>query len=622
MFDSVATIGKQLIEEKRRQKMSEKEAVVSLLVESIEGIRKRKAKGEQLMKRIVINPAAGKAYLDREWARELQQSTLEEYRYIFEYMHPKRKRPRLTFKELMETSNMIKQVVSRIEKLRSNNRCSNEMQVLYNYLKGFKGSDLRDEEGAALYTVAVEESGNIRELAKEPGYLDLLYSDIRMEHEIVDGTCHLCGKRSSGVICDPDFPSGELLKVYITDQPGFLSGIPFGKQKDSALMKSFTICPDCISALLVGYKFLKNTKWLSSRIERTDVVFFIIPRSTVPIGDIRKWLDYLKLRWSALSSLEAARVLDKKIREDYEYEEKFIQNYYITLALGARMQASFRLYGVIREAPFTRLALYTENARKVHEFLEDNTNANLRDFLHITNIGYFLPIKVRKGEAVDLEPVMNVFHAILRGTPISLALISRYAMTVAKIKYYGAETGYSVEPPISNAKVTELCKSILAYKMLVAILMRMNEQNKGQIPTLQVSVQDMPEHILKCVEDYKDWQRALFFLGYVIGEVGAHQMSSRKERHEFPPILKKIQFDGMRGEKLMRLSLDVAEAMKNYEVVDKEIQKVWANCQIILDKSLNEMKDPVENVFHILTGYAYATLRRLTGKAREGVEDE
>ncbi|MCS6785054.1 MAG: TM1802 family CRISPR-associated protein, partial [Candidatus Caldarchaeum sp.] len=377
MIDSLIKLGQELLAEEEKQLGDKKEALIRLLVdksllfkqqaEQTRGGKDKKTKKprELTLARIILDPKTKSAKIDDKWRRQITQSTLQEYRYVFEYMHMTRGRPRLTFKDVKslnpeadrdEPKSGIDGLLQRIDELERMGRVSDSMKELRSLLTPFYGKNFDVKNGEAdLFTVVVDDGKSLIELAKTKGYRDFLYADIRLEHQLASGVCSACQEKTD-VVPDPDFPRGSLLKMYITDQPGFISNIPSDNaKKTKALLKNFPLCPNCLTHLLIGHQFIITTSSLSSSIYENKLKAFVIPYSRIRAKRIKEWLSLYEARWV----FEAVTKIERDLEE---WDE---QNYYITIIFGSGERANFRFYGAIREVPLTRLSLYEREIRQL-----------------------------------------------------------------------------------------------------------------------------------------------------------------------------------------------------------------------------------------------------------------
>jgi len=650
MIEALAEIGRQLLESDQQRIRDQKEALITRMVEK-SLVEERKGKNsrenEPKLREVVIDLDYHEITFGQ--TRKIEPGILENFRYIFERTHSKRTRPRLTLKKIdalwisNRKQNPLALCIDKIEELEKKSKSTTAMlelkkaleKALHIVQKTQKNS-LHDPD-SNLFTIVLRINDDVVTPADKnchhilsEGYKDLLYKDIRLEYNAVSGkvTCYLCGYDKE-VVIDPDFPSGSLLKTYITDQPGFISGLPNNeKERDKKLLRTFSLCPDCLSYVLVGYKFVEQTHPLSSPLIGAKMNLYVIPRSHIPIRKIEKWLSYIKVRWSAAASYDALNELDEKIRDYYE-EEEVSDSYYLTLIFGTRSQASFKFYGMYRDAPLTKIAAYTQKAKQIHhvlnqyvgEFKKHTGNSKKEGTLYpsFQNIAEITPLRISDGSIKDASPLITILGALLKGYHPSSTFIPKLALTVASIHYFGVDRGYTVKPN----KVPGLCSSIILYNLLDYLINVLNGEREAQKAEISF-YEPLPEHLQTWLKElgYDEWKSSLFLLGYVIGEVGAYQIHQRGSFGEFPPIVKKIPFDGINRERLKQLCLDIAEAMKNYNVISKDVLLAWSQAQLGIEKHLKEMNDPISNAYHILSGYAYATLRRLTGRRRKEIEGE
>jgi CRISPR-associated protein Csh1 len=97
-------------------------------------------------------------------------------------------------------------------------------------------------------------------------------------------------------------------------------------------------------------------------------------------------------------------------------------------------------------------------------------------------------------------------------------------------------------------------------------------------------------------------RRGLFLLGVLIGRIG----STPEQRGSGKPILNKVHFQGMDRLKVMRLANEVYEKLRQYKIADY-YEGLYAAMKAHLDRALGELGSPQENVYWVLSGYAYAT---------------
>lgn len=133
-------------------------------------------------------------------------------------------------------------------------------------------------------------------------------------------------------------------------------------------------------------------------------------------------------------------------------------------------------------------------------------------------------------------------------------------------------------------------------------------------------------------EDLRAWmdglglggaQRGLFLLGVLIGKIG----STKEQRQSGKPILNKVHFQGMDQHKLMRLANEVYEKLRQYKdnkgkALAESNDRLYAAMKAYLDRSLETLGSPQENVYWVLSGYAYATWQAISRKESEAKKQD
>jgi len=109
-------------------------------------------------------------------------------------------------------------------------------------------------------------------------------------------------------------------------------------------------------------------------------------------------------------------------------------------------------------------------------------------------------------------------------------------------------------------------------------------------------------------------------LGYLVGEIGNAQSGAG---HKKKPILDKINFQGMGTDKLMRLSNDVLEKLRQYDRLQYN-EDTHSVLKRLMDNNIEKWNlSDQENVFYTLSGYAvsnYLTRKRSKDKYIEEYE--
>jgi CRISPR-associated protein Csh1 len=105
---------------------------------------------------------------------------------------------------------------------------------------------------------------------------------------------------------------------------------------------------------------------------------------------------------------------------------------------------------------------------------------------------------------------------------------------------------------------------------------------------------------------YNEYNTALFLLGYIIAQIGNAQYKKGDEKKS---ILDKIDFKGMKKERILLLACELLQSLRNYKILNYN-ESYYYKMMELLNKAGKEIdKDPIENLFYILSGYAYGTYK-------------
>ncbi|MEM0121724.1 MAG: type I-B CRISPR-associated protein Cas8b/Csh1 [Nitrososphaerota archaeon] len=476
----------------------------------------------------------------------------------------------------------------------------------------------QEKEQIALYTACVKKSGAIVELARELGYRKLLYyvayvseSD---EYPIIRGVCHVCGKEKD-VLTNPSYPEGTILCIYNLDKAGFmpnLSRIP------ESTMKAHAVCIDCKRKLLIGLAFVEQK--LTVTVGETTKQYgklkaFLIPK-ILGAKLSRETLDNIALTmkkayWavSAYTALEKVEQFTEDLME-LESMHGAPSTYFLNILFGYRESSHFHFQHLIQDVPVMKLMELSRTMAAISNeiaglFMESGEKWSI-GFEDIFSI---LPLSVRRGQVVDWKPLVGLFESLLRGTSYPEDSVISRAVLFARIHRYGTYGGYNLKKLPEGAREAQLCRGIFKYNMLLKLM-----REAGAVKMKPESTAYSFEIPDKNIEDffskmsYTEWQKALFLLGVLIGKIGIEQY---KKGDGKKAILNKINFEGMFAERVKLLANHVLEGLRNYRILNVHNEAIYAYMKAMLDRNMELLRNPIDNVFYILSGYAFATLQAM-----------
>lgn len=498
-----------------------------------------------------------------------------------------------------------------------------EMEKLYRYLRDLRDSFFTGKENLipkfeevcskkgvklkeiTLCTISIEKGEKIIDLAKEPGYLKLLRHIIRYEktpkYPLRYGKCHICN-REGEVLINPDYPKGTFLGIYVIDKAGFLSGV--SKSEDS-LLKTHAICFECREKLMLGMNFIN--KHLSVKVG--DLNAWIVPTllSEKTDFDIIAYCKNLFEVANSYNGFEKLREIEEKL--SIVSSRLGIFPYIVNIIFGQSQQSQFIFQGLIPDVPVTRFVEISnvsgKLARKMARYFPYFANGVEQWFIGFEKISRIFPLT-----RVGGKYLIELFNAILTGAYYPKEHIIERALLYVRIHRFGNYGGYNVREVDREKREEEICKGLLLYNLLLNLLVELriiDVERWGGYLALEGIDKNIADF---CNEQgYSDWQIGLFLLGVLVGRIGVEQFKKGDRKKS---ILDKIDFDGMAPEKIKWLTNVVLEGLRNYRILEFN-EAIYAQAKKLIDKNINNLKNPLDNTFYVLSGYAYSTLRAITG---------
>jgi CRISPR-associated protein Csh1 len=263
--------------------------------------------------------------------------------------------------------------------------------------------------------------------------------------------------------------------------------------------------------------------------------------------------------------------------------------------------------------PPSRLDFIRSKVEEIGNFVDENYGGNRNFKIDLNQIGRCIPIKKGvKGSYSGFSKYLDIIDALFSNRIVDYNfLINQFTEVIRIIKY--EREGYNIW---TNGDFTD---KILQLNFLMLffheqkILGGLNMGNRSNENMGVVEVGMLPKEILDYWNDvvlYKDEQkRVLFLLGYLVGEIGNAQSGAG---HKKKPILDKINFQGMGLEKLIRLSDDVLEKLRQNKGSDGKTllehnENIYSVLKLRMDNNIEKWNlSNQENVFYTLSGYAFS----------------
>jgi len=425
--------------------------------------------------------------------------------------------------------------------------------------------------------------------------------------------CSCCNK-SRPFTDKPKFAKAKsALGSYITDKYGFSSEL------SGVYANRFSICKDCYKKILVGEIFVRNK--LSSRLGGLNV--YIVPKFLF-LADIGKkrisaWADYVIYTFNTVKTYKNLEYLENRLEEFREMES--LHN---TLTLnfffwqqGTGSETKIQKL-IVNVAP-TRLLEITRVSNQIGDIGGEFFGESNLWRIDLQCIYYLIPLRERKSKGetwLEYRKLLHLYDSILTGKPVSLSfLVNQFVLLARIFRFEQFETYQLRKPEQPNRVDRALVNSILQANLLLCFLRKLKLIfGGGPMNHNSLSIDDETKIFIQEMQ-YDEPRVAMFLLGTLIGSIGNAQYNSESKKKS---ILNKITFQGMNKNKVIRVSNEIFEKLIEYKQLDF-CEMRFSEFKRLIDNKIEDWPlSDQDNVFYILSGYAFSTKQAiLQGKKRK-----
>lgn len=456
------------------------------------------------------------------------------------------------------------------------------------------------EKDIALYSITIN-GKRASELVEYRKYIEKTIIDENFQ-ESFEGICHVCGEKKELTYDTTKLP----VKFYITNLITFSSGL-----EKIGFSKNFSLCKDCYKDIILGIKFIQN--YLNTELARNDM--WIIPGLFFsPFGKELKesWIkistNFLKSTFSLQEFIKFEEEIHKNLEEYKEFEElidySFVDILFYESSPGSQ---EFKIKEFIKDVHLRRVEKIKKNIKEVED-LGKEIFGDTRDwFIGLDDIYKLIPI--RKGKSSEYKKILNLYEAILLEYKLDKRILINYFVDLIKVYIFEKFSQYNIKA--TKSPDLEMSFSLLKTNLLLKLFEKLNLIEGGEKVSEFWEIlldEDIKNYILKM--GYCEQESALFLLGYLIGEIGYEQVKGG-DLNAKKPILNKINFNGINSKNLINLSNEIFEKLDQYKIRGYN-EKIFSVMKSLMDKNIKSWKlSDNENVYYILSGYAFNTYKRI-----------
>jgi len=466
-------------------------------------------------------------------------------------------------------------------------------------------------------------------LSRHSDYLDLVRKVNRLE------TAESKQGKETGLVCSvcrsrkPDVNSGYSVsfsrtgvnKIFTTTTINYASKI-----EKSGYDRVYAVCNGCYQKLRAGETVIERQ--FRTRIAGENA--FVLPEGTVGSLSYNYIEKLVNIADFAFHSRDAAEWLRSVKAEALEAGGLYALNLIVYRTDGN----SVSVLQTIEDVPLLRFQL-------VMRLFAEGVAA-LRPHVRPMSLGsvyHLIPVRKTEKGQVNVQRVLSFYKSLLSGEMVYSKTLVSYAVEALdkglrqlskqkldnyenlNLSYYreGKEDFFIKHIVMSYLVLFRVCAQLELLDRPVFAWRRRETMVENNQSKSQSSVEMMEDFLEQ--QGFLPEARALFYLGALVNRVAWKQSG---KGHKTKPVLNKINYQGMNRRDILRLYEDTLDLIRHYfegvPLYIGQYMERFHNYFGSLEKAwlLNEQ----ENVFYIMSGYAYLVKGATDSGSGEGNADE
>jgi CRISPR-associated protein Csh1 len=424
----------------------------------------------------------------------------------------------------------------------------------------------------------------------------------------VPKTCYVTGAQGADV-GEPVFGSRySLNKMFVTTTKNYASGFD-----DKAFPQNYQASGNAQTFLERGSKYvLENLKVQIAGIDHCILPQFRSGQDIDLEGQVPRLKSKSELLF--LMAKKEFRNVTKDVRtaaDDEIYWLTFLGyesdgNFFKTINLIKDISKTHfeTVIRVLRDVDDEMAEMLGEQWEKTMTFTKDKEKIRA-DFNFLT-VFNFTPVRKEKDKR---NAALALFKAILERRLVSPESIFQHFAELIQLHRFG-RGGYNILPMSKDYFDVAARNAVFQYHAFLYFLkkIRLLDMEETMNPST-ATLEEKNAAISAFFErmGYSDDQRAMFYLGRVLGNVGRAQ---HDKGHKTKPVLQKVNYNGMDAASLKRLHADLFEKSKQYEIfkyTDGFFSKFTDLFKDFPENRWDKRMKPEESLFYLLSGYSFRT---------------
>jgi CRISPR-associated protein Csh1 len=485
------------------------------------------------------------------------------------------------FKEYKGSDELIKGLKSAIET--SKEKILKDLSDKLNNIK----PSLKRKQGC-LFTLAIEENGEIKYLGDYQVFKDLLINSVKEDYRQIMQVKHICSV--CGEVKDEVYGDAIPFAFYTLDKPGYIAG---GFYKENA-WKNAPLCLECILKIKEGKKFLEEK--LKSTLGGQQ--YFLIPKFILGVKGSEEIVDTFFNYFEHRDDLLNQRTL-KRISED---EKEILEE---LGKLKDVLTYNFLFFRAVKQEFKINLLVEDILPSRISTIFEAKKRAENKEIFKNVNIEFRFDIL--KQFISSQKTFFEIIDKTFRGITIDKNLL--FSLFLNRIRQSFVNETY-LKPLVLKAFV-----SFLFFKELGILTKNEDFKNGGEIVS---ELKERTEGFFKNFSNtfYTPAHKAVFLLGVLTQKLLNIQNRERRstpfreklkglkmKEEDFKSLLPKIQNKLEEYKKNYYHSLETLiseyfiEAGRNWSFSTDELNFYFVlgmNLENFMDKILNSTKEEVQ----------------------------
>jgi CRISPR-associated protein Csh1 len=453
--------------------------------------------------------------------------------------------------------------------------------------------DLKDKR-IKLFSIVIDN----KKISQNNEYLELLKGRILPEHDKFKlGKCSICGEEARVT----DDTKNLRFKYYITDKISFASN--FFASNFESFEKNLKICELCYENAIKGENYI--LKKLNTRLGES---LLVIPQNLIPQSTSGDPLKNIEEIFKITNSGIKATIDSLKDLENQFKRLTGVDNYILNLIFYQMEKSSFKIRNYIPDVPSTQIKNINKNLTETYKKFSKLNH-------YPVDLSYLYKIMSR----VSQSTAMNYINKLFINTPFSeRSLIFNFMKSLKVLKYDDTKSFSDI--PFELIKML----SFIYFFSLMKLTTRFDRKGVKSMENVNEEKENRFE--VNYLEDLElsAEQDALVRIGYLISSIGTAQWKNKLVASgSAPPILSKVNFNGMDIQEIKKLVVSIEEKLKQYGLYFKtnSLNLLKVNVGISKNSKSWEISNQ-ENVFYILAGYSIAFSNNFKKKDNTEAEDE